>query len=889
MRRSFILVFTLLWLAASASAWTITFKDPLGDDDGPGAYVYPTDRVYLPGSFDLTHFTVKEQGGSYIFEITVNAKLENPWDMDTGFSIQMAEIYIDADGKAGSGHEIALPGMNAAFLPEAQWEKAVLVSPQTASRVKTEISGKAPDVAKDIIVPIKVTPHGKTIIAVADKKEFGIELTPGMGYQILVTSNEGFPDSNEILSRKVNEYEGQHRFGGGSDYSGDPHFVDMLYPPAQGGAAEITGQHACLSKYVSNEDPAKNVYVRLPVVRFGAASSEEGVPGKAAETAPPGNIPDELTPEARADSRAVGFASPPPEPRESIGGKGFGITWSGKIYTSWLYGNDVSEHSVYVDPFGDGGHNGINSELELNLAMHVSDYVEAGARIDSRFRKNYWATYWNNDDLDKAQYMKLRGVWVKFKTPEWISPFLESVLAGSSDLGMFSPWTVGRIRYIDRDNAMGTFLFGRIGSIFTYDLARISLPEPWAGPGWTTRGKGYYSPDGFFARDFAYALSMNFEPSERFRFRLLGDYTLDHEGDITDTNSRDGVDLVTRYSNSVGSGEFTASPTDNIELSGVYAYASSIYRDPFDYLEKKHANPVPQKDTKDSAMKFLAEFTDPFGVGLNLAVEYFNIGDDYVTLMGARRETDVLLTEGFESDDAVGAFDWGGWWGAMGQVPSLNVDNYDTQFDETCYQTIVGWKGETAVVSWSRGGLDLSGEATWIGYNTDMQGRDMGVYYDGGGFGAPGNAYNAFQDRKTAIQALKGSFAFQAGKQWDLNFRIKHIDDRDKKDLTIPTDDYKNNKWVYDFSAGCRIFDELYLKAGYTRYDKELTFGDTPYDSLKNRYYAIVRYELGGVRIGYSIEKFEGSDWAGDWTAGDVARYDDWNLVRSHAFLELAF
>jgi len=53
--------------------------------------------------------------------------------------------------------------------------------------------------------------------------------------------------------------------------------------------------------------------------------------------------------------------------------------------------------------------------------------------------------------------------------------------------------------------------------------------------------------------------------------------------------------------------------------------------------------------------------------------------DEFVTLMGARRETDVLLTEGFEADDAVGAFDWGGWSGTMGQVPTLFVDNYDTQ------------------------------------------------------------------------------------------------------------------------------------------------------------------------------------------------------------------
>ncbi len=41
-------------------------------------------------------------------------------------------------------------------------------------------------------------------------------------------SNEGFPDEADLLTRKVNEYEGQHRFGGGNDGDCDPHAMDVL-------------------------------------------------------------------------------------------------------------------------------------------------------------------------------------------------------------------------------------------------------------------------------------------------------------------------------------------------------------------------------------------------------------------------------------------------------------------------------------------------------------------------------------------------------------------------------------------------------------------------------------------------------------------------------------
>ena len=46
----------------AAVAQKVSFKDPKDDDNGPGAYTYPTDPVYKPGSFDMTAFTLKAHG-----------------------------------------------------------------------------------------------------------------------------------------------------------------------------------------------------------------------------------------------------------------------------------------------------------------------------------------------------------------------------------------------------------------------------------------------------------------------------------------------------------------------------------------------------------------------------------------------------------------------------------------------------------------------------------------------------------------------------------------------------------------------------------------------------------------------------------------------------------
>ena len=254
--------------AAPAFAAEVEFLDPVGDDNGPGTYTYPTDAAYGPGSFDLTEFEVDKRGSNLEFSVSVNSKLNDPWGMGVGFAVQMIFIFVDTDGVEGSGHTGSMPGLNVVFAPDSAWERVVVLSPQQQSRVVAEARVKAADMLADgsLVVPRRTTGKGKTISARVKKDEIGDGDPASWGYQVVVQSNEGFPDKADLLTRKVNEFEGQHRFGGGHDMSCDPHVMDILAGAGKGTADEVEAQHEMLA-YECDADGGVVKPATLKVIR----------------------------------------------------------------------------------------------------------------------------------------------------------------------------------------------------------------------------------------------------------------------------------------------------------------------------------------------------------------------------------------------------------------------------------------------------------------------------------------------------------------------------------------------------------------------------------------------------------------------------------------------
>ncbi len=227
-----ITVASLVLFGASA-AQAVEFTDPKGDDKGPGNYTYPTDGAYKAGSFDLTKFSAVKSNVDVDFQVEVAAGLEDPWGMGGGFAVQMVFIFI----KTGpGGYTDAPPGLNIQFAPGNEWNKLVVLSPQKKARVTGEAGTKAAKFAKDIVVPNLTRGRGRVIsgtVQLADLMHATGQSADvdSWSYQVVMQSNEGFPAAGDFLTRKVNEYEGQHRFGGGNDGDCDPHVADVLEGP----------------------------------------------------------------------------------------------------------------------------------------------------------------------------------------------------------------------------------------------------------------------------------------------------------------------------------------------------------------------------------------------------------------------------------------------------------------------------------------------------------------------------------------------------------------------------------------------------------------------------------------------------------------------------------
>jgi hypothetical protein len=492
------------------------------------------------------------------------------------------------------------------------------------------------------------------------------------------------------------------------------------------------------------------------------------------------------------------------------------LTFGGTTYTKFLWGTQRDEGSVYgfTTVPGEGyGDNGQGSEVELLLSARLGRKVEVRGRLHSRFNQNFWTNFggWGGRssaactagdcgeyDPRSNQYVKLRGVAVTL-TPGYT--WLDSATIGANDFGQFDPFVIGRIRYIDRDNGSGLLFQGsRAKRKFTWDVVRISLPKLWAGPDFTT-GE-------FHAADAAYGVQMRVAPSSKFDVGWIGQYVNDIEIDSSDHNLDDGRSLRSRFHNAVAGVKASARPTAAINVSGAWYYSDSNSSDEFapaSFSGTGGFSPVLAGQHSDQTWKGNVDITDVLTRGLTLRAEAFSIGSDYVSMMAARRESDVLLTEGHDSawmypgpsNASFGVFPsnptrigYGGWYGNAQQVATINVDNEFSDFDEPLAETAIGWKGITIAPNYSSGNLQLSGEYSYIDYNTNWQAfgddslpvsrTEYPVHELDTGVGHNfRSAYAPFQDKTTHIFVAGAKYSLDVGRGVDVFGKFKMIQEED--------------------------------------------------------------------------------------------------------------
>ncbi|MBP7126415.1 hypothetical protein KBD49_08625 [Myxococcota bacterium] len=629
---------------------------------------------------------------------------------------------------------------------------------------------------------------------------------------------------------------------------------------------------------------------------------------------------------------------------------------AGRLYTKYLYRNNDRQGLVsYGNPFWTdniSGDNGVGTEFELKVFGRVSKYVSAYARLQSRFGE-LWQDWWENGDfnpagantsgeslgMNHASYIKLRGTWVRLQipTPSW---WTHTLTWGSSDLGMFNPWTIGKVRYIDRDNGKGIFLNGIVKQgLVSYDLAMIAMPKLWVGPWWSTGIGDPMLSNPFWSRDWAYAAKLAVAP-DWGSFTLISTLTNDVEVDRTDPDAvgsayatckddlgnpivgcqKDhAVDTFSRFWNSVTTLEVQADPLSWLSLNGLVVLSMQGI-DPKLTANGVQLNqgvsPVVFRSTygdafrsaDDWAFRLRGEFQTAFGLAVK--VEYFHIGQHVNAIFGSRREADVLLTEGFIEG---------------GQLPTLNLANEFIDFDEAFVESCIGWHGATVVPSYAAsfagGTVEVSGEGTVLTYNQNAQNRDVDrVYPDflhSDGFTDtdlydyanttdrgrdPRSVFRRNQDRLTGIGVLHLRTIFDAYKGVELGLKGKYLWDRDWRSHLTAQDDYLGQQVQVRARLAMGLADGLRGEVGvqYDHWWEKGRKGTLLTDETGRRALSVIgynddrtrkwkahvglTYEYEGLKLGYRLEFLDKYQWR-----RPVDENQHWLVVRSKATMEVAW
>jgi hypothetical protein len=394
-----------------------------------------------------------------------------------------------------------------------------------------------------------------------------------------------------------------------------------------------------------------------------------------------------------------------------------------EVYMKWLYRNDATQGCVsYGNPHPSGdnysGNNGACPEFALTLIGRPMAKIEGGFRLQSRYGMDF-ADWFENGDK-KAQVdasgeslgqnhsapIQLRGIYVRIAEP---LPFIDWFLAGSSDLSYWDAFTVGKVRFIDRFNAKGLFLKSHIPGALDVLIARIALPKLFGSANYGSLEEPLVT-NPFWARDAVYALQLATPRGliDGVSITANGDVILDEEADAADpdapgsTNAIDKPDAVVstagRFVGVNASLGLNLTRWDALRINGTLAfsynspnskYVTNLARGGLGFTN------IVNDTVTDVAGVVRIELPELLGEGRSLKAEYFNIGADFNSVMGARREDDVLLTDGFLDG---------------GELPTLNLANELIDFNDAFYESIIGWHGGTVVLAQQGDLLDASAD-----------------------------------------------------------------------------------------------------------------------------------------------------------------------------------
>jgi hypothetical protein len=535
------------------------------------------------------------------------------------------------------------------------------------------------------------------------------------------------------------------------------------------------------------------------------------------------------------------------------------------FYMKFLDGSQRGAPSGSIDT-ASGGDQGQFTELNLVFKATISPKVEAGGRIQSRSSAAYWTEFGGfglensvgNNEVNHQKFTKLRGAYVELSPGyDWLT----QVRIGTSDWGMFDPFTVGKVRYIDRDNYNGLYFRGPLTDESTWEFARVALPtylqfNYGQGPTCCSTDSTQYNE--------AVNIAQFKVPLGNARLAASYQSFVDHKLGTPPADNFSGVSATSFYKNTVLALKAEGSAGDMLELRGAYYRSTS---EPSQGAVGEVWGNTPMGNIDGNAIKLDADVTETAVDGLSFNFQYFNIGAGFFSTAAARRESDVLLTEGSEAawynwgnalwsggataDYTQGAASPKGRPGVPNGTQNGLTDNDFMDFNESPTESVVGWNGLTGVGKLDVADTPMSLELTRVSYNNNWQ-----------NYATTGPLYNVFpvnQDRTTNIVAFKLNHNFDVMGGLDTNLKYKRVDDKDKVSTAIATDDRDVLDNGASISVGNQLAADLYGTLSYGRYIRDITVGANKFNNAKSIYGVRFAYNLPGFEFGMLTQWIQGN------------------------------
>jgi alpha-amylase/alpha-mannosidase (GH57 family) len=214
-------------------------EDPVGDDDGPGGYTYPKNRVFQPGVFDLTRFTLVDLGDRLLFKFVFRNLGGNPWGGPNGWSMQQIHVFIKTSLPA-EGRKDTLLNVEIAH----GWHMMIIVAPgwgtdpvPKGERTALYYYDRDEPVVQDgELKPYCDQATNSIYVEVSKRLLYDVENVEKWIIAVLVTSHDGY-GVNRIRPFTIGG--GEWEVGVPEEYSlavafgVHPYVLDLLAPTAQ--------------------------------------------------------------------------------------------------------------------------------------------------------------------------------------------------------------------------------------------------------------------------------------------------------------------------------------------------------------------------------------------------------------------------------------------------------------------------------------------------------------------------------------------------------------------------------------------------------------------------------------------------------------------------------